>query len=209
MPRPHGPRGHMAPGEKAKDFKGTMHKLIKFMGQFKGALVVMFIFAIASTIFNIVGPRVLSLATTELFNGAVAKINGTGQINFSAIGTILLGALGLYLFSALCSFIQGWVMTSISQKSCYQLRKDIVGKIDRLPMGYFETSSTGDTLSRITNDVDTLGQSLNQGVTQLVTSTVAIVGVLVMMFSINWVMTLVTLVILPLSAVLVDRKSVV
>ncbi|RKI95253.1 ABC transporter ATP-binding protein [bacterium D16-34] len=203
MPRPHGPRGHMAPGEKAKDFKGTMHKLIKFMGQFKGALVVMFIFAIASTIFNIVGPRVLSLATTELFNGAVAKINGTGQINFSAIGTILLGALGLYLFSALCSFIQGWVMTSISQKSCYQLRKDIVGKIDRLPMGYFETSSTGDTLSRITNDVDTLGQSLNQGVTQLVTSTVAIVGVLVMMFSINWVMTLVTLVILPLSAVLV------
>ncbi len=203
MPRPHGPRGHIAPGEKAKDFKGTMRKLIKFMGRFKGALVVMLVFAIASTLFNIVGPRVLSLATTELFNGAVAKIEGTGQIDFGAIGTILLITLGLYLLSALCSFIQGWVMTSISQKSCYQLRKEIVDKIDRLPMGYFERTSTGDTLSRITNDVDTLGQSLNQGVTQLVTSTVTIIGVLAMMFSINWVMTLVTLVILPLSATLV------
>lgn len=203
LPRPHGPRGHMAPGEKAKDFKGTMRKLIKFMGRFKGALVIMLVFAIASTIFNIVGPRVLSLATTELFNGAVAKIEGTGDINFAAIGTILLITLALYAFSSVCSFIQGWVMTSISQKSCYQLRKDIIDKIDRLPMGYFERTSTGDTLSRITNDVDTLGQSLNQGVTQLVTSTVTIIGVLAMMFSINWVMTLVTLIILPLSAILV------
>ncbi|WP_420840399.1 ABC transporter ATP-binding protein [Adlercreutzia agrestimuris] len=203
LPRPHGPRGHMAPGEKAKDFKGTMRKLIKFMGRFKGALVIMLVFAIASTIFNIVGPRVLSLATTELFNGAVAKIEGTGDINFAAIGTILLITLALYAFSSVCSFIQGWVMTSISQKSCYQLRKDIIDKIDRLPMGYFERTSTGDTLSRITNDVDTLGQSLNQGVTQLVTSTVTIIGVLAMMFSINWVMTLVTLIILPLSAMLV------
>nr|WP_251178847.1 ABC transporter ATP-binding protein [Adlercreutzia agrestimuris] len=193
----------MAPGEKAKDFKGTMRKLIKFMGRFKGALVIMLVFAIASTIFNIVGPRVLSLATTELFNGAVAKIEGTGDINFAAIGTILLITLALYAFSSVCSFIQGWVMTSISQKSCYQLRKDIIDKIDRLPMGYFERTSTGDTLSRITNDVDTLGQSLNQGVTQLVTSTVTIIGVLAMMFSINWVMTLVTLIILPLSAMLV------
>ena len=163
LPRPHGPRGHMAPGEKAEDFKGTMRKLIKFMGRFKGALVIMLVFAIASTIFNIVGPRVLSLATTELFNGAVAKIEGTGDINFAAIGTILLITLALYAFSSVCSFIQGWVMTSISQKSCYQLRKDIIDKIDRLPMGYFERTSTGDTLSRITNDVDTLGQSLNQG----------------------------------------------
>lgn len=203
LPRPHGPRGHMAPGEKAKDFKGTMRKLIKFMGRFKGALVIMLVFAIASTIFNIVGPRVLSLATTELFNGAVAKIEGTGDINFAAIGTILLITLALYAFSSVCSFIQGWVMTSISQKSCYQLRKDIIDKIDRLPMGYFERTSTGDTLSRITNDVDTLGQSLNQGVTQLITSTVTIIGVLAMMFSINWVMTLVTLIILPLSAILV------
>lgn len=203
LPRPHGPRGHMAPGEKAKDFKRTMRKLIKFMGRFKGALVIMLVFAIASTIFNIVGPRVLSLATTELFNGAVAKIEGTGDINFAAIGTILLTTLALYAFSSVCSFIQGWVMTSISQKSCYQLRKDIIDKIDRLPMGYFERTSTGDTLSRITNDVDTLGQSLNQGVTQLVTSTVTIIGVLAMMFSINWVMTLVTLIILPLSAILV------
>lgn len=203
LPRPHGPRGHMAPGEKAKDFKGTMCKLIKFMGRFKGALVIMLVFAIASTIFNIVGPRVLSLATTELFNGAVAKIEGTGDINFAVIGTILLITLALYAFSSVCSFIQGWVMTSISQKSCYQLRKDIIDKIDRLPMGYFERTSTGDTLSRITNDVDTLGQSLNQGVTQLVTSTVTIIGVLAMMFSINWVMTLVTLIILPLSAMLV------
>lgn len=203
LPRPHGPRGHMAPGEKAKDFKGTMRKLIKFMGRFKGALVIMLVFAIASTIFNIVGPRVLSLATTELFNGAVAKIEGTGDINFAAIGTILLITLALYAFSSVCSFIQGWVMTSISQKSCYQLRKDIIDKIDRLPMGYFERTSTGDTLSRITNDVDALGQSLNQGVTQLVTSTVTIIGVLAMMFSINWVMTLVTLIILPLSAMLV------
>ena len=168
-PRPHGPGSRMAPGEKAKDFKGTLRKMLAFMGRFKVLLVVVFAFAIGSTIFNIVGPKVLSTATTELFNGIVAKIDGSGGIDFDAIANILLFTLGLYVLSALCSFVQGWIMSSVSQRTCYQLRRSIAEKIDRMPMGYFERTSVGDTLSRITNDVDTLGQSLNQGVTQLIT----------------------------------------
>ncbi|WP_080798138.1 ABC transporter ATP-binding protein [Arabiibacter massiliensis] len=199
----HGPGGRMMPGEKPKDFKGTLKKMIAFMGRFKAALVVVGVFAIGSTVFNIVGPKVLSTATTELFNGIVAKIDGTGGIDFDAIAQILLFTLGLYLFSAACSFVQGWIMSSVSQRTSYELRRSIAEKIDRMPMGYFERTSVGDTLSRITNDVDTLGQSLNQGVTQLITSTTTIIGVLIMMLTINPLMTLVTVVILPISVVLI------
>lgn len=189
--------------EKPRDFKGTVGKLLRFMGRFKFALLVALIFAIGSTAFNVIGPKVLSGATTELFNGIVAKVAGTGSIDFTAIGTILLTTLAIYLGSSLCTFIQGWVLTSVSQKTCFEFRREIAEKIDRLPMGYFEKTSTGDTLSRITNDVDTLGQSLNQGITELLRSVVTIVGVVAIMFSINWVMTLVTLCIVPLSLVFI------
>ena len=202
-PMGHGPGGRMMPGEKPKNLKGTLAKLIAFMGRFKAAIVVVLVFAVGSTIFNIVGPKVLSTATTELFNGIVAKIDGSGGIDFDAIARILVFTLGLYLLSAACSFVQGWIMSSVSQRTCYQLRGAIADKIDRMPMGYFERTSVGDTLSRITNDVDTLGQSLNQGVTQLITSVTTIVGVLIMMLSINPLMTLITVVILPVSVVLI------
>lgn len=205
QPRRHGPmgRGGMMPGEKAGDFKGSMLKLLTFMGKFKFALGAVFVFAIASTVFNIVGPKVLSTATTELFEGVTAKIAGTGGIRFDVVGTILLTTLALYGFSALCSFVQGWLMTHVTQKTCYLLRQRIAQKIDALPMGYFERTSTGDVLSRITNDIDTLGQSLNQGVTQLISSIATVIGVLVMMLSINVPMTLIALLVIPLSAILV------
>ena len=202
-PMGHGPGGRMMPGEKPKNLKGTLAKLNAFMGRFKAAIVVGLVFAVGSTIFNIVGPKVLSTATTELVNGIVAKIDGSGGIDFDAIARILVFTLGLYLLSAACSFVQGWIMSSVSQRTCYQLRGAIADKIDRMPMGYFERTSVGDTLSRITNDVDTLGQSLNQGVTQLITSVTTIVGVLIMMLSINPLMTLITVVILPVSIVLI------
>ena len=199
----HGPMGRMMPGEKAQDFKGTIGKLVRFMGQFKVAFIAAIVFAMASAAFNIVGPKVLSQATTELFDGIVAKIGGTGGIDFDAVGVILLTTLALYCVSAACSFVQGWMMTSVSQRTCYGLRRKIAEKIDRLPVGYFERTSTGDVLSRITNDVDTLGQSLNQGVTQLITSATTMIGVLVMMLSINVEMTLIALLVIPLSLILV------
>ncbi|MEG2260279.1 MAG: ABC transporter ATP-binding protein [Raoultibacter sp.] len=195
--------GHMGGGAKAKDFKGTLKKMLQFMGNFKGALIIVFLFAIGSTIFTIVGPKVLSTATTELFTGIAAKIAGTGGIAYDKVAEILLFTLGLYVLSAACSFVQGWLMSSVSQNTCYLLRKKLAAKIDRMPLGYFERSSTGDTLSRITNDVDTLGQSLNQGVTQLITSTTTIIGVTIMMLSINPLMTLITVVIFPISMVLI------
>ena len=199
----HGPMGRMMPGEKAQDFKGTIGKLVRFMGQFKVAFIAAIVFAMASAAFNIMGPKVLSQATTELFDGIVAKIGGTGGIDFDAVGVILLTTLALYCVSAACSFVQGWMMTSVSQRTCYGLRRKIAEKIDRLPVGYFERTSTGDVLSRITNDVDTLGQSLNQGVTQLITSATTMIGVLVMMLSINVEMTLIALLVIPLSLILV------
>ena len=199
----HGPMGRMMPGERAQDFKGTIGKLVRFMGQFKVAFIAAIVFAMASAAFNIVGPKVLSQATTELFDGIVAKIGGTGGIDFDAVGAILLTTLALYCVSAVCSFVQGWMMTSVSQRTCYGLRRKIAEKIDRLPVGYFERTSTGDVLSRITNDVDTLGQSLNQGVTQLITSATTMIGVLVMMLSINVEMTLIALLVIPLSLILV------
>ena len=201
--RRRGPGSRMMPGEKAKDFKGSIGKLLRFMGQFKTALVLAIVFAIGSAAFNIVGPKVLSQATTELFEGIVAKVGGTGGIDFDAIAGIIATTLVLYLISAACSFVQGWMMTSVSQRTCYGLRRAIAEKIDRMPVGYFERTSTGDTLSRITNDVDTLGQSLNQGVTQLITSVTTIIGVVVMMLSINPLLTGITVLILPVSLVLI------
>lgn len=200
---PHGPHGRMGAVEKPRDFKGTVAKLARFLGRFKMLLIVALAFAIGSTVFNILGPKVLSEATTELFNGLVAKVQGTGGIDFTLIGEILAATLGLYLLSAVCSFIQGWVLTYISQKTCYEFRREIAQKIDRLPVGYFEKTSIGDTLSRITNDVDTLGQSLNQGISQLITSSVTVVGVLGMMIYINPIAALVAVCIVPVSLVLV------
>ncbi len=199
----HGHHGMARAGVKAKDFKGTTKRMLKFMGRFKVPLIVAIVFAIGSTVFSIVGPKVLSQATTELFNGIAAKIAGTGGINYEAVAFVLVATLVLYLVSAGFSFVQGWMMTSVSQRTCYQLRAEIAAKIDRMPMGYFERVSTGDTLSRITNDIDTLGQSFNQGITQLITSTATVIGVLVMMLSINPLMTLVTVFIVPISLVLV------
>ena len=203
----HGGHHRMMPGEKAGDFKGTMKKMLSLMAAFKFALAAVLVFAIGSTVFNIIGPKVLSTATTELFEGVGAKIAGTGGIDFDAIAAILVATLALYGLSAACSFVQGWLMTGVSQKTCYLLRQRIAEKISRMPMGYFERTSTGDVLSRITNDVDTLGQSLNQGLTQLVTSSVTVVGVVVMMLTINVPMTLIALLVIPLSLLLV--KAVV
>lgn len=196
--------GHgMMPGEKAKDFKGSTLRLLSYMGKFKFALIGVLLFAVGSTLFNVVGPKILGQATTELFSGLVAKVQGTGSINFGKIGTILLLLLGLYLLSVLFSFIQGWIMTGVTQRLCYRLRRDISEKIHRMPMKYFESKTVGEVLSRITNDIDTLGQSLNQSVTQLITSVTTIIGVIIMMLSINTIMTGVTIVILPVSMVLV------
>lgn len=202
-----GRHGRMASVEKADDFKGSMKRLLSFMGAYRFALAAVLAFAIGSTLFNIVGPKVLSTATTELFNGMTSKIAGTGGIDFDAIAVILLTTLGLYALSAACSFVQGWLMTGVSQKTCYALRARIVDKISRMPMGRFEKSSAGDVLSRITNDVDVLGQSLNQGLTQLVTSVTTMVGVLAMMLTIDVPMTLIALTTVPVSLIAV--KAVV
>ena len=201
---PRGPHGGMAPGEKAKDFKGTMKKLMTYIGKYKFAVATVIVFAIGSTIFSIIGPKILSKATTELFNGLVAKIKGTGGIDFDKIGKILLILLTMYLVSAVFSFIQGWIMTGVTQKLCFRFRKEISEKIDRMPMKYFESRTVGEVLSRITNDVDTLGQSLNQSVTILITSVTTIIGVLIMMLTISPLMTLIAFVIFPISALLIS-----
>ena len=200
MGRRRGPGGpRMMAGEKARDFKGSMAKLIRYMSKYKIRFVIMFVFAIAGTVFNIVGPKILGKATTELFNGLVAKIGGTGGIDFTKITQILLFALGLYVCSAIFSFIQGFIMTGISNDTTYSLRKDISKKINRLPLKYYESRTTGEILSRVTNDVDTLQNGLNQSVTQLITSVTTLIGVFIMMLSINVWMTLAALVILPVS----------
>nr|WP_297279067.1 ABC transporter ATP-binding protein [uncultured Butyricicoccus sp.] len=199
----HGPGRGMVPGEKAKDFKGTIGRLLAYMGKFKFALIGVLLFAVGSTVFNVVGPKILGQATTELFHGLMAKVHGTGGIDFGKIGMILLLLLGLYVLSALFAFVQGWIMTGVTQKLCYRLRRDISEKIHRMPMKYFESKTVGEVLSRITNDIDTLGQSLNQSVTQLITSVTTILGVIVMMLSINTILTGVTIIILPVSMLLV------
>ena len=198
MPRPGRPTT-----ERAKDFKGTLRQLIRTMSHYKLPLAAAMLFAILSTIFNIAGPKVLSKATTALATGWIARLRGTGSIDFVYIGRILLFLLGMYLLSSAFSFIQGWLMTGLSQKVCYDFRRQISEKINRLPLAYFEKRTVGEVLSRITNDVDTLGQSLNQSITQLITSVTTMIGVLVMMFSISPRMTLIALLILPVSLALV------
>lgn len=199
----HGP-GAMAAGEKAKDLKGTALKMFKYMGSYKPALLFVVIFAIAGTIFNIVGPKILGNATTEVFNGVISMFSGGEGINFAKLGEILLFLLGLYVISSLFMFVQGLIMTNITQKITYKMRNDISEKINRLPMSYFDKKQTGEILSVITNDVDTLSMNLNQSATQLITSVTTIIGVLIMMFSISWMMTLIALLILPVSMILIS-----
>ena len=200
--RGHG-RGPGAPVEKPKDFKGTIGKLIRYMGAYRIGLIAVIIFAIGSTVFTVIGPKILGNATTELFSGLMEKLTGQGSIDFGRIGAILLGLMALYALSSALAFAQGWIMSGISQKMSYRMRRDISEKINRMPLGYFESHKTGDVLSRITNDVDTLGQSLNQSITQLITSVCTLIGTLVMMLTISPLMTLITLVILPVPVALV------
>ena len=201
-----GPGGHggMMPGEKAKDFKGTTRKILSYIGRYKIAIVLVMISAVAGTVFNIVGPKVLSKATTEIFNGLVSKVSGGAGIDFQKIGVILLILLGLYCVSALFSFIQGYIMSGISQKLSFRMRKEISEKINRMPLAYFESKTVGEVLSRITNDVDTFGMSLNQSITTLITSVTTLIGVFIMMMTISPLMTLIALVILPISAFLIS-----
>lgn len=199
---PMGRMGGMRRGEKAKDFKGTMKQLLGYIGQHKIAVFAAVAFAVCSVIFNIVGPKVLGQVTTKLFEGLVAKVNGTGDVDFAWIAKTLGFLLCLYLASSACSLIQGWLMTGVTQKICYRMRKEIAAKIAVVPMSYFNGHSKGDVLSRITNDVDTLGQSLNQSVTQLITSVTQIIGVLIMMLSISLPLTGVTVLTLPAAAII-------
>ena len=209
MQRPGGPmRGHGPMGatsgvrEKSTDFRGTMVKLFRYMGRYKWLVLLVFIFAAASTTANIVGPKILGTATTSLVNGVIAQISGTGVIDFASIGAILLEVLAIYIISAIFGFIQGWIMAGISANITYRFRQDISEKIDRLPLKYFDGITYGEVLSRITNDVDTINQSLSQSLTQIITSVVTIIGVLIMMLTISWVMTLIALAMLPLSMIL-------
>ena len=197
-----GPPGMLRGGEKARDFRGTMTKLLRYLQPYKWQFLVVFIFAIASTVFNIIGPKILGKATTRLFEGAMAMLRGTGEgIDFVYIGNILALLAGLYIAAAVFGFIQGWIMTGVSMKITYRFRKDISEKINRLPISYFDRTSQGEVLSRVTNDVDTVSQTLNQSLTQIITAFITLIGGLSMMLSINAWMTLVSLVIIPLSAI--------
>ena len=190
--------------ERAKDFKGTTKKLIKnYLSKYKIGIIVVLVFAIGSTIFSIVGPKILGNATTEIFNGLVSKISGTGGIDFGKVGSILLTLLGLYLISALFSFIQSFAMTEIAQKITYKMRNDLSAKINKLPMNYFDKKTNGEVLSVITNDIDTLSMNLNQSVTQVITSICTLIGILIMMLSISWQMTLISIIVMPIGAFLV------
>ena len=200
-----GHHGPGAPSEKAKDFKGTMKKLLGELSAFKISLIGVIIFAIGSAVFSIVGPKILAKATDELFNGLVRKVSGDSiGIDFDKIAKILLFLLGIYIVSLVFSFLQGFLMSNVSQKMCYNLRKELCEKVNRMPMKYFDTKTHGEVLSRFTNDIDTLGQSLNQSLTQLITSVTTIIGTLVMMLSISFKMTLVALVILPISMIFIS-----
>ena len=191
-------------GEKARDFKGTMVKLLHYLSAYKAPILTVFIFAAASTTFSIIGPKILGKATTKLFEGVMAQLAGTGSIDFGYIGQIVLAVMGLYLLSAAFNYIQGWIMADVSMKVTYRFRRDIAAKINRMPLKYFDGTNHGEVLSRITNDVDTVNQTLNQSLTQIITSLITVVGVLIMMFSISWIMTLVALLIVPLSLVIVS-----
>ena len=200
MPRP----GAMVPPQKSKNFKGSIKKLMSYIGRFKIQIFLVMLFAAASTVFSVMGPKILGKATTGLAEGLMAKIQGTGGIDFVYIGRILVFVLAIYAVSAIFNFAQGMLMTGVTQKVCYQLRRDISQKINRMPMKYFESRTYGEVLSRITNDVDTLGQGLNQSITQIITSTATLIGVLIMMLSISPLMTLIALVVLPVSGALVS-----
>jgi ATP-binding cassette subfamily B protein len=193
----------MMKGDKARDFKGTMAKLVEYLGKYKVTVLIVLVFAVASTAASIAGPKILGRATTRLFEGVLAQLSGTGEIDFDYIGQILLLTLGLYLLSTLFSYVQGWIMADVSTNIAYRFRRDISEKINRMPLKYFDGTSQGEVLSRITNDVDTVNQTLSQSLTQIITSVITVIGVLIMMFSINWVMTLVALLILPLSMMVV------
>ncbi len=193
----------MGTGEKARDFKGTMKRLIRYLGAYKLAIVIILVVAAGATAFRILGPKILGKATTRLFEGVIAKISGRGNIDFQYIGHILLIVLGLYLFSTLLAYIQGWIMAGISVKITYRLRRDIAEKINRMPLKYFDGTNHGEVLSRITNDVDTINRTLSQSLSQIVTSVISVIGILIMMLTISWKMTLVALAIIPLSTILV------
>ncbi|MCX6384029.1 MAG: ABC transporter ATP-binding protein, partial [Actinobacteria bacterium] len=200
---PRGGRGFQM-AEKPRDFKGTMAKFIKYISEFKVSVITVIIFAVASTIFAIVGPKILGKATTKLFEGVIGKIAGTGSgIDFRYIGNIILIAVSLYFISALFSYIQGWIMSGVSMKMTYRFRKDISQKINRMPLKYFDGTNHGEVISRVTNDVDTVSQTLNQSLTQIITSVTTVLGVLIMMLTISWMMTLVAVLIVPLSFVII------
>lgn len=199
----HGPGGPMMAGEKAKDFKGTVKKLIHYLSSYHLGILAVMIFAISSTVFSIVGPKIMGKATTEIFVGLTDKISGGRGIDFAAIGQILIFLLCLYVLSAICSFIQGLIMTGISQKVSYRLRRELSEKISRLPMNYFDKMTHGEILSRVTNDVDSLSQSLNQSITTLITSVTMMIGVFIMMLTISPLMTLLAVLILPISMLLI------
>lgn len=198
-----GPGGMIQGGEKARDFKGTMKKLIKYLSAYKFSIFIVLIFATASTVFTVVGPKILGKATTKLFDGIIAKITGKGNIDFNYIGQIMIILICLYLISTLFSYIQGWIMTNVSMKVSYNFRKSISEKINRMPLKYFDGTNHGEVLSRVTNDVDTLSQTLNQSLSQIITSVVTVIGVLIMMLTISWKMTLVAVCIVPLSFILI------
>ncbi len=189
----------MMKGETARNFRGTMRRLVRYLSDYRISLIVVILFALGSTIFSIIGPRVLGLATTKLYEGVMAQMAGLGSIDFGAIGQIILICACIYLFSAVLGYIQGWIMTDISMKITYRFRRDLSQKFNHLPLSYFDKTSHGEVLSRITNDVDTVSQTLNQVSSQIITSVTTVIGVLVMMLTISWQMTLVALVILPLS----------
>jgi len=202
-----GPMGHgpmaMMQGDKAHDFRGTMKKLIGYLGKYRAAVLIVMVFAVGSTAANIAGPKILGQATTRLFEGVVAQLNGTGEIDFTYIGRIVVITLSLYLISTLFAYIQGWIMADVSTNIAYRFRRDIAEKINRMPLKYFDKTTHGEVLSRITNDVDTVNQTLSQSLSQIITSVVTVVGVLVMMLSISWLMTLAALIVIPLSGVVV------
>lgn len=205
---PAGPGGHspmsMMKGETARDFKGTLAKLVKYLGVYRITILVVMVLAMASTIFSIAGPKILGRATTRLFEGAQAIIAGTGSIDFSYIGQIILFTLGLYVLSSILGYVQGWVMTDITMQVTYRFRRDIASKINRMPLRYFDGTNHGEVLSRVTNDVDTISQTLNQSLSQAITSVTTLIGVLVMMLSISWLMTLVALVMIPISLFIIN-----
>lgn len=199
-----GPNRGMMPGEKAKDFGGTVRKLLAYIGRYKITLVFVLLFAIGSTVFSIVGPKILGRAITAVFEGLTMKVQGLGGIDFGRVGQILLMLLGMYLLSASFSFIQGWLMTGVTQRMSYGFRKELIDKINRMPLAFFESRTVGEVLSRVTNDVDTLSTSLNQSITTLITSVMTLIGTLIMMLTISPLMTLIALVILPISMGLIS-----